>query len=278
MPKIAITGVSTGIGRACANRFASAGWEVVGTVRDPSRARPEELAAAVRLEGVDLAVPGSAGALGERLVLDGCPDVLLNNAGIVQFGPLECIGADELVALYQVNLFSQLELIRSLLPAMRERGSGTIVNVTSLGGRMVFPFFAGYNSTKWALEGISEGLWHELRPFGIRVKAVEPGFVETAIWGKAMRDDGGDAVEAPDEYRTWMSRMAAFERSITSRTTPEASAEEIFAAVMDSSDRLRYPVAAYARPLVAARRWLGDAFMMRFFHERWIGDKSQRDS
>ncbi len=243
----------------------------MGTVRDPARASSPP-APGVELEALDLSVPGSAADLGARVIERyGCPDVVLNNAGSLQFGPLEDIEPAALEELFRVNVFSQLELVRAVLPAMRERRSGVIANVTSLGGRIVFPFFAGYNSTKWALEGISEGLWHELKPFGIRVKAIEPGFVETAIWSKVL-PDSDEGLPGRTEYRPYVKAMRAFEGSITDRTTPEKSAEEIWRAVNDPSDRLRYPVAAYAKPIVAARRWLGDQAVMRFFHKRWMGE------
>lgn len=268
MPSILITGVSSGIGRACAHLFAAEGWKVVGTVRrDPDEPFPEGLT----LEQLDLAVPGSAQSLAQRvLATHGCPDVLLNNAGLLAFGPLEEMGSSEIETLYQVNVFGPLELITAIVPAMRERGSGTIVNVTSLGGRMVFPYFAAYNSTKWALEAISEGLWHELRPFGIRVKVIEPGFVETPIWEKALPRDG-DEVRAGSPYARSMRAMLAFEAAIGRRTTPERAAEEIRDAIVDPTDRLRYPVAAYARSLLLARRVFGDTAFMRFFHKRWVG-------
>jgi NAD(P)-dependent dehydrogenase (short-subunit alcohol dehydrogenase family) len=278
VPSILITGVSSGIGRACANLFADRDWSVIGTLRDAAR-RPEGLDGRVALESLDLAVPGNAAGLAQRILTEpGCPDVLLSNAGIVQFGAIEDVTAEELERIFQVNLFGQLELIRGLLPAMRERRSGVIANVTSLGGTMTFPFFGAYNSTKWAFEGISEGLWHELKPFGVRVKAIEPGFVETAIWGKALP---GQRAEAADSdlggsapYRPFLRAMLGFEGGITDRTTPEACAEEIATAIVDDSDRLRYPVAAYARPIVRARRLLGGQRMMRFFHERWMGPNS----
>jgi len=274
MPTILITGVSTGIGKACAEKFAREGWRVIGTVRDPERAGDQNWPGNVTLEALDLAKPGDGAALGLRVLERyGCPDVVLNNAGIVQFGPLEEIGPEALENLYRVNVFSQLQLVQALLPAMRERGSGTIANVTSLGGRLVFPFFAGYNSTKWALEGISEGLWHELKPFGIRVKAIEPGFVATAIWGKVLPAPG-EPLAAPEAYRAQMEAMRAFEATIAKRTPPEDSAEEIWAAINDDSDKLRYPVAVYAKPLVSARRWFGDLRFMRFFHPRWMGPDS----
>jgi NAD(P)-dependent dehydrogenase (short-subunit alcohol dehydrogenase family) len=280
VPSILITGVSSGIGRACANLYARRGWRIVGTVRDSSK-RPDALDPAVDLDALDLAVPGSATALAQRVLASaGCPDVLLNNAGIVQFGALEDVSASDLERIFQIDFFGQVELIRSLLPAMRERGSGTIVNVTSLGGTTTFPFFGAYNSAKWALEGFSEGLWHEVRPFGIRVKAIEPGFVETAIWDKALPRSRGEAQEAdlPGSvaYRPYLRSMLRFEAGIANRTTPEAAAVQIAVAVADPGDRLRYPVAAYARPIVRARRVLGGQFVMRFFHGRWMGSSSDR--
>ena len=271
MPHILITGVSTGIGRAVANLCAQRGWLVTGTVRDALKTRPDGLSATVALESLDLSVPGSAGLLAARVLADrGCPDVLLSNAGIVQFGALEDVSSEDLARIFQINLFGQHELIRALLPAMRERGSGTIANVTSLGGTITFPFFGAYNSTKWAFEGLSEGLWHELKPFGIRVKAIEPGFVETAIWSKALPGAGAD-VDGSEEYRPFLRAMIAFESAIANRTTPEACAVEIARAIDDDSDRLRYPVAAYARAITRARRLLGAQWLMRFFHGRWMG-------
>lgn len=271
MPHILITGVSTGIGRATANLYAQRGWQVTGTVRNADRPRPEGLDNAVGLESLDLGVPGSGADLAQRLLdTAGCPDVVLSNAGVVQFGALEDLSADELARIFQVNLFGQHELIRALLPAFRQRGSGTIANVTSLGGTITFPFFGGYNSSKWAFEGYSEGLWHELKPFGIRVKAIEPGFVQTAIWSKALPGEGAD-VAGTEVYRPFLRAMLAFEAGISDRTSPEECAREIARALDDDSDRLRYPVAAYARPIVLARRVLGGQRIMRFFHSRWMG-------
>jgi NAD(P)-dependent dehydrogenase (short-subunit alcohol dehydrogenase family) len=276
MPSILITGVSTGIGRALANLYAHSGWSVIGTVRNAT-SRPDGLDERVLLEEVDLSVAGSAASLADAVMArHGVPDVLVNNAGAVQFGAVEEVTAEQLERIFRVNFFSQLELIRCLLPAMRERHSGTIANVTSLGGTMTFPFFSAYNSTKWALEGVSEGLWHELKPFGLRVKAIEPGYVATAIWDKALprENEGDDDAKDDGPYGPYLRAMLEFEKGITDRTTPEAAAVEIAAAVADTSDRLRYPVAAYAKPIVRVRRMFGAQALMRFFHKRWMGPDS----
>lgn len=271
MSTILITGASTGIGRACTELFLARGWTVIATVRDPSCPDGAKCPEGAALEALDLSVTGSASALAERVLERyGAPDVVLNNAGTLQFGPLEDISNEKLETLYRINVFSQLELARGFIPAMRERGSGVIANVTSLGGTLVFPFFAGYNSTKWALEGISEGLWHELKPFGIKVKAIEPGFVSTAIWGKALPSKDAE-IGAPAPYIPFMRSMLAFESSITKRTSPAECAAQVYSAVVDESDRLRYPVAAYASAMVRARRLMGAQAFIRFFHARWMG-------
>jgi NAD(P)-dependent dehydrogenase (short-subunit alcohol dehydrogenase family) len=221
----------------------------------------------VTLLALDLSDAAAVRAFAERLLEEhGVPDVVVNNAGYTLYAPVEEVGPEVIRDIFQVNVFAPVELVCGLLPAMRERGSGTIVNVTSLGGRLVFPFFTTYNATKHALEGFSEGLWHELRPFGIRVKAVEPGYVATPIY-KAM-----DERKRPSgPYARYLEAMNRFSEGVTKRTSPEDAAEEIWRAIGDSSDRLRYPVAAYARPLIAARRLVGDRRLMRFMHTRWMG-------
>jgi NAD(P)-dependent dehydrogenase (short-subunit alcohol dehydrogenase family) len=205
-----------------------------------------------------------------RLLADhGAPDVVVNNAGYTLYAPAEEVGPQSLRDIFQVNTFAPFELTQALLPAMRERGSGTVVMVTSQGGRLVFPFFSVYNASKHALEGLSEGLWHEVKPFGVRVKAVEPGYIDTPIY-RAMEE----RVEPTGPYAPFLRAMNAFSEGVTKRTSPEAAAEEVWRVILDGSDRLRYPVAAYARPLLAARRLVGDQAFMRFMHGRWMGPKA----
>ncbi len=269
MPVMLVTGVSTGIGNALARRVASErGWTVIGTVREVRDPASFGLPAETVLLPLELGDPGSVRTLVTRVLTErGTPDVIVNNAGFVLYGPVEEEPIDRIERVFRVNVLSAIELIQGFVPSMRERGSGLVVNVTSLGGRLVFPFFTSYNATKHALEAYSEGLWHELRPFGIRVKAVEPGYVETPIY-RAMEE----RAEPSGPYARYLTAMNAFSASVTKRTSPEETAEQTWAAIMDPSDRLRYPVAAYARPLVEARRIFGDQRVMRFMHRRWTGD------
>ena len=133
---------------------------------------------------------------------------------------------------------------------------------------MVFPFFTTYNATKHALEGFSEGMWHELKPFGIAVKAVEPGYIETPIY-----DAMGEARPPESDYAAGIASMNEFSKGIKKRTSPERAADETWKAIVDPSDRLRYPVAAYARALIALRSVLGSRVFMNLMHERWVGRK-----
>lgn len=268
MPLALVTGVSSGIGLACANLFAREAWDVVGTVRDPER-RPGGMHDAVRLERLDLELPESVDALADRVLATyGPPDVLINNAGFVVFGAVEDVPLGEIEREYRVNVFSQVQLTKRLMPGMRERGSGTIVMISSIGGRIAYPFYSVYHSSKHAIEAFSESLWYEMRPFGVRVKVVEPGYVETAVWGKFM--DEALARTTPP-YRRYVDAIAAVTEGVRRRTPPSEAATDILSIATDASDRLRFPIAAYARPLLRARRFFGERAFMRFVSRHWMG-------
>lgn len=267
MPSILITGVSSGLGAALARRAHAAGWRVFGTVRGETGAAEYGLPAEVTIYRLELRFPHAVEVFSERFIAEnGAPDVLVNNAGYAVYAPVEEVSGEALRDVFQVNTFAAVGLAAAMVPKMRERGSGMIVNVTSLGGRLVFPFFTVYNATKHALEGFSEGLWHELRPFGVRVKAVEPGYVDTPIY-RAMEERADPA----GPYAPYLQAMTAFGDSVKKRTSPQDAAEEVWRAINDPSDRLRYPVAAYARALLFLRSLIGAQRFMRFMHPRWLG-------
>lgn len=267
MPSILITGVSSGLGHALALRAHAAGWRVFGTMRDDAAPEAAGLPADLTLYRLELKFPHAVRAFSQRFIAEnGVPDVLVNNAGHVVYAPIEEVSAEELRDLFQVNAFGALELATAMLPAMRERGSGTIVNVSSIGGRFVFPFFTAYNATKHTLEAFSEGLWHEVRPFGIRVKIIEPGYIDTPIY-QAMNG----RAEPRGPYAPYVAAMNAFGAGVKKRTTPADAADQVWEAIMDPSGRLRYPVAAYARFLLRLRVLLGTERFMRAMHPRWMG-------
>lgn len=265
VPSILVTGVSTGLGRSLALRAHAAGWRVSGTIRDNTTAEENGLPSDMAVYRLEPRFPHAVRAFAERFLADqGAPDVLVNNTGTVVYAPLEELTGESLRDLFQVNTLSAVELTTALLPAMRDRGSGTIVNISSVGGRFVLPFFTASNATRHALEAFSEGLWHELKPFGIRVKIIEPGHIE------AFTDDANAVRAEPmGPYAQYLTAMNAFMDGIRKHTSAEDAADEVWRAIMDPSSRLRYPVAAYARRMLRARAFFGMAFI-RFMHGRWM--------
>ena len=194
---VLITGASSGIGKASATLFADQGWNVAATMRDPGDGADfagHDNVFVIRLDLLDSDSIGAAvSATTERF---GSIDVLVNNAGYGAYGPLEATPMSVLRQQFEVNFFGLAELTKAVLPGMREQQSGTIINVSSVGGRIVFPFGVLYHSSKWAVEGLSEALHFEARLFGGRVKIVEPGGVNTDFGGRSFVFTNEEKLEA----------------------------------------------------------------------------------
>jgi NAD(P)-dependent dehydrogenase (short-subunit alcohol dehydrogenase family) len=186
-----ITGVSTGLGRALAQEVLAQGGRVAGTVRDEAKRLAFEALSPGRSFGflLDLTSFDDAAALAEDVEKRVGPiDILVNNAGYGFEGPIEETPLEEVRLQYEVNVFGALRLIQAVLPSMRRRRAGHIINVTSMGGlTSAFPGVGIYNSSKSALEGINGALAAEVKNFGIRVTAVEPGGFRTDWAGRSMR-------------------------------------------------------------------------------------------
>ncbi|GHB76069.1 short-chain dehydrogenase/reductase [Streptomyces viridiviolaceus] len=180
-----ITGASSGFGRAIAEAALADGDVVVGAARRPEAlddlvaAHPDQVEA-LRLDVADTAA--AEAAVRDVVARHGRIDVLVNNAGRTHVGAFEETGEDELRALFDVHVFGPAALTRAVLPHMRERRSGAIVQMSSMGGQMSFAGFSAYSATKFALEGLSEGLADEVREFGIKVLIVEPGAFRTGLF------------------------------------------------------------------------------------------------
>ena len=176
-PVVLVTGVSSGIGRVVAEKFAERGCQVFGTVRDVTKATP---LSGIELIEMDVRSESSV----RRAILfvigrTGRIDVLVNNAGVSLIGAVEETAIAEAVSLFETNLFGVLRAIQAVLPHMRAQGSGRIVNVSSVLGFLPAPYMGLYAASKHAVEGLSESLDHEVRQFGIRVTLVEPAFTKT---------------------------------------------------------------------------------------------------
>jgi len=194
---ILVTGASSGFGELIVSDLVSAGHRVAGTVRDPE-GRNADAAARLRAKGVEVidldvtddqsvenGVAIARGTLGEI-------DVLVNNAGVGVVGLQENFSADDLQKVFDVNVFGVQRMTRAVLPAMRARGSGLILNVSSLLGRVTVPFLGPYNATKWAVEALSENYRVELSQFGVDVAVIEPGGFPTAFFGNLLQPASKD--------------------------------------------------------------------------------------
>ncbi|WP_219209703.1 oxidoreductase [Variovorax boronicumulans] len=184
-----ITGVSSGFGRAFAEAALGAGHRVVGTVRNDAARTPFEALGPGRafariLDVTDAAAVGTVVAEVERDI--GAIDVLINNAGYGHEGLIEESTLDQLRDQFEVNVFGAVAMIQAVLPGMRQRRAGHILNVTSMGGIITMPGLGIYHGSKFALEGISEALGKEVKDFGIHVTAVEPGGFRTDWAGRSM--------------------------------------------------------------------------------------------
>jgi NAD(P)-dependent dehydrogenase (short-subunit alcohol dehydrogenase family) len=258
MPKtVFITGCSSGIGRATASHFLRKGWNVAATMRSPEKADEWAKETAVICPRLDVTAPLTiTSAITETLNEFGQIDVLVNNAGYGLTGPLESLSMEQIQRQYDTNVFGLIAVTQAVLPTMRSQRSGTIVNISSIGGRLAFPFSSIYHSTKWAIEGLSESLRFELRPFGIGVKIIEPGGIRTDFGARSM-----ETVLTPP-YDVMANRMFNMYQSRENKLPgPEGVARTILKAATDRSSKLRYPV--HYLPYLPLRQVLPDFLWQR---------------
>ena len=258
MKTILITGASTGIGKATALFFQEKGWNVIATMRTPEK--EQELTSldhvlVTRLDVLDLESINSAVAAGiERF---GKIDVLLNNAGYGAYGPLEAIPRENMVRQFNTNVIGLLDVTRALIPHFRANKDGMVINVSSIGGKMTFPFGSLYHGTKFAVEGISESLSYEFETFGGVVKIVEPGAIATDFAGRSF-DFQND--EQMVEYQELIGKLfAGFEDILGNAAPASLVAEVIYTAATDGTLQMRYGAGPDADQLLPARKAMDDA-------------------
>jgi len=253
---ILITGASSGFGRAAVQLFHLKGWNIIATMRSPEK--DEELhhlenVLVVRLDVTDVtsiqaAVDSAVGRFGRI-------DALVNNAGYGTLGALEAASAEVIRRQVDTNLIGPIQVTQAVLPVMRRQRSGTIINVSSVGGRVTFPFSTLYHATKFAVEGLTESLQYELNPLGIRLKIIEPGGYKTDFVSRSMDYYGaGDIADYQQAFDTFAAKLETWPLS---ENIGEV-AETIFAAATDGTEQLRYPTDAHGKQLLEARGQMDD--------------------
>jgi NAD(P)-dependent dehydrogenase (short-subunit alcohol dehydrogenase family) len=262
---ILITGCSSGIGRATAIEAAGRGHSVFATAR--TRESLRDLAARDGVHALALDVTDASSiraAVASALERTGRVDALVNNAGYGQYGAVEDVSAEEWRRQFGVNLFGAVEAARAVLPAMRQSRSGTIVNVSSVGGKIAIPFAAPYCASKHALEALSDCLRVEVAPFGIRVVVVEAGPIQTRFTERA-RETVARMLARPGPYSPFYANA---ERAMDTdfqagSLPPEAVARVIVRAIESGRPKTRYRITPMARVLIPLRRLLPDRYFDR---------------
>jgi NAD(P)-dependent dehydrogenase (short-subunit alcohol dehydrogenase family) len=244
-----VTGVSSGIGRATAELLAEHGFHVFGTMRRPGEDAPR----GVEVLPLDVRDGASVRSCVDRVFATaGRIDLLVNNAGVSLYGALEEVSTEQARAVFETNFFGVLRMTQAVLPLMREQSRGRIVNIGSVAGFMPMPFWGIYSASKYALEGYSDTLDLEVRPFGIRVSVIEPSFIRTNIdRSTAMADR---PLAAYDERR--QRAIEVLRRSIQTGDPPTMGARAVLLAATSPKPRRRYLVGRDARILRGLRTLL----------------------
>ncbi len=276
---VLITGASAGIGAALAQLLAQRFMGIRLVLAARNAEKMETIATFCRKAGAEvLVIPtdleqiDQVESLAQTTVAQfGRIDALVNNAGYGQMGPVELIPAVAAQRQFQINLLGPLALIRALVPLMREQGGGRIVNISSLGGRLAFPFGGLYSASKFALEGLSDALRMELAPFNIKVSVIEPGPVSTDFFAVAAQAvEEAVAVPGDTPYRAAFEKLEGLEQQTSSQAwTAEQVAEVIVQALTDRYPRPRYIAATGGNFLLFLMSILPtkvvDIFWQRFY-------------
>ncbi|MBI4671564.1 MAG: SDR family oxidoreductase [Chloroflexi bacterium] len=254
-----ITGCSTGIGRVTATLLAERGWHVFATARcfDAAKNLASERITPLQLDVTDEA--SMVAAVEQVRAQAGRIDALINNAGYAQAGPMEEMSMDQVRRQFETNAFGALRMAQLVLPTMRAQGSGRIVNVSTMGGRVVIPFIGLYNSSKFALEAMSDALRMETRLFGVRVIVIEPGGTRTNFNAAATANAQHIITNTNSPYYRFLQPFLRFIAQLEAMSSPpETVAKVILHALTTKRPHARYVATPDARIMLAILPRLSD--------------------
>ena len=237
-------------------------------MRSPAKEKELSLVPGITLMELDVTKPAQIEAAAGAALALGPVDVVFNNAGYGLVGPVEGISDEQLVAEIDTNLLGVIRTTKAFIPSFRERGSGTFIATTSIGGHVTFPFNSAYHATKWGLEGWSESLAFELAEFGIRVKTVAPGGIATDFISRSLVVAGHPAYESAIQ-KVWAAFMDPVRAA--NQSTPEQIAEVVYEAATDGKDQVAYIAGADAKALFAQRFAAGAEAFRRGIAKTFLG-------
>ena len=271
MPRtIVITGTSSGFGKLCVERFAAEGWNVVATVRKDSDLMIHQRLPNVRTVLLNVDDEPADLALADLAVQEfGRVDALVNNAGYYQAGPLEGSTMDQIHRQFQTNVFGLIALNKAFIPHFREQGSGVIVNIGSISADQGYPYTSVYEASKAAVVSLSEGLNAELAEFGVAVKAVLPGSMDTRIFDKIDQ-----AEEVPEAYQASINHFFSLDL-FSVRSHPSVTADVIYQAVTDNNPtKVRYYTGPDGTAIPRVKQLLGQDWYWEEFRALVAGNPS----
>lgn len=255
---VLITGANSGIGRATALHFAKQGWKVAATMRKTDNGSDLRNVPNVRVYQLDVTQKDTITAAFDSVIQDmGGIDAVINNAGYGLVGVFEAVTDEALLRQMETNVLGLMRVTRRAIEHMRPRRAGTIIQISSVGGRITFPLYSPYHATKWAVEGFSESLHYELEQFNINVKVVEPGIIKTDFAGRSLEMYTPSTTHEYDAYVNTFA--AAAEKAVKDAISPTVVAEMIYKAATDGKKKLRYPVGNPAPLMLRLRRLLSDS-------------------
>lgn len=265
---IFITGASSGLGKATAKLFVSRGWKVIATLRKPEAEEELKSINGITLLPLDVTNAEQVNDTVTKAVACGAVNVVFNNAGYGLAGPFEGTSDEQIVQELNTNLLGAMRVTKAFLPHLRKQGGGVFISTTSIGGLVAFPFNSVYHATKWALEGWSESLAFELKPFGIGVKTVSPGGIATDFAGRSLVATQHEAYAAAME-KVW----AAFSnpQRTAGYSTAGEIAEVVYEAATDGKDTLRYVAGKDAKAAYQRRLQIGDEAFRAEVEKSFLG-------
>lgn len=262
-----ITGASSGFGKLAVKKFQSEGWNVVATMRSPQKENELNQLDNVLVTKLDVTKPETiANAVKKTIAKFGAIDVLVNNAGYGAIGPMEAGTDVQIRYQMEVNFFGLINVTKGVLPQMRSQKRGTIINISSMGGRVAIPYLSLYHATKFAVEGLTESMQYELNPLGINLKIIEPGAFKTDFGTRSLQLF--DTSNFEDYQNGFQKFTKTLESAVEGGGVAQEVANTIFEAATDNSERLRYLIGEDAIQMVGASTQMDDVTFKKMIVEQ----------